>query len=113
MYPKLYSLSKSTKPGAYAGGDALGARASPPWENVPLRNVQKKMESSAQICRQKRMCTFGSDTTKLKRTRQGKKKKRVKSKIKEIKKEDSRLPEIEIIQYSVDSFHVYLPLLLF
>ena len=46
------------------------------------------------------MCTFRSDTTKLKRKRQGKKKKRVKErdKIKEIKKEDSRLSKIEIIQ---------------
>ena len=27
-----------------------------PWKNVPLRNVHKRRESSAQICRQKRMC---------------------------------------------------------
>ena len=37
--------------GAYAGGGggALGARAPPTWEKVPLRNVQKRRESSAQI----------------------------------------------------------------
>ena len=51
------------------GGGALGARAPPlsPGKKVPLRNVQKRRESSAEICRQKRMCTFRSDTTKLKR----------------------------------------------
>ena len=41
----------------------------PPGKKVPLRNVQKRRESSAQICRQKKMCTFRSDTTKLKRKR--------------------------------------------
>ena len=55
-------------------GGALGARAPPTWKNVPVRNVQKRRESSAQICEQKRMCTFRSDTTKLKRKRLGKKK---------------------------------------
>ena len=52
--------------------DALGACAPPPpptWKNVPLRNVQKRRESSVQICRQKRICTFRSDKTKLKRKR--------------------------------------------
>ena len=36
----------------------------PPGKKVPLRNVQKKIESSTQICRHKRMRTFRSDTTK-------------------------------------------------
>ena len=60
-----------------------GARAPPPppGKNVPLRNVQKRRESSAKICRQKRMCTFRLDTRKLKRKRLGKKKKRVKGKV--------------------------------
>ena len=32
----------------------------PPGKKVPLRNVQKRRESSAQMYRQKRMCTFRS-----------------------------------------------------
>ena len=52
----------SSLSGAYAGGGG-GCTG----EKVPLRNVQKRRESSAQICRQKRMCTFRSDTIKLKR----------------------------------------------
>ena len=55
--------------GAYVWGGSLGARAPPPpppGKKVPLRNVQKRKESSAQISQQKRMCTFRSDTTKLK-----------------------------------------------
>ena len=59
----------------------------PPGKKVPLRNVQKRRESSAQICRQKRMCTFRSDTTKLKRKSKGKK-------MKIVKKGDSRLSEL-------------------
>ena len=51
------------------GGGCTGCTCTPPppGKKVPLRNVQKRRESSAQICRQKRMCTFRSDTTKLKR----------------------------------------------
>ena len=52
----------------------------PPGKKVPLTNVQKRRESSAQICRPKRMCAFRSDTTKLKRKRLGKRRKRVKGK---------------------------------
>ena len=50
-------------------GGAVGERALPPptWKKVPLRNVQKRRESSAQMCRQKRMCMFRAGTTKLKR----------------------------------------------
>ena len=64
-------------------GGARGARAPPPpppGNKVPLRNVQKRRESSAQICRQKGMYTFRSDTTNFKTKRVGKKKKRVKEK---------------------------------
>ena len=46
-------------------GGCTGCTCTPPGKNVPLRNVQKRRESSALICRQKRMCTFRSDTTKL------------------------------------------------
>ena len=69
--------SAAGKTGAHAewGGGALGARAPPPpGKKVPLRNVQKRRENCVQICRQKRMCTFHSDTTKLKRKRHGKNK---------------------------------------
>ena len=41
----------------------------PPGKKVPFRNVQKRRESSVRLCRQKRMCTFRSDTTKLQRKR--------------------------------------------
>ena len=55
---------------AYAGGvHWVHVYPPPPGKEVPLRNVQKRRESSAQICRQKRMCTFHSDTAKLKRKR--------------------------------------------
>ena len=55
--------------GAYTGG-CTGCTCTPPpppGKNVPIRNIQKRRGSSPQICRQKRMCTFRSDTTKLKR----------------------------------------------
>ena len=54
------------------------APPSPPpqtWKKAPLRNVQRRRESSAQICRQKRKCAFRSNTTKLKR--KGRKKKKI------------------------------------
>ena len=52
-------------------GGALGARAPspPPGKKVPLRNVQKRRKSFPKIYRQKRMRTFRSDATKLKRKR--------------------------------------------
>ena len=57
-------------------GSALGARAHPTWKNVPLRNVKKRRESSAQICRPtcKRMCTFPLRYDKIKTKKVGKKK---------------------------------------
>ena len=39
-------------------------------QKVPLRNVQKRRESSVQICRQKRMCTFHSETKVLETNKQ-------------------------------------------
>ena len=67
-YFKLLSFA-----GAYAGEGVhwvdVHPPPPPPGKKVPLRNVQKRRESSAQICRQKWMCTFRSDTTKLKRKR--------------------------------------------
>ena len=72
------------------------------WKKSSAQKCQKRRESSAQICRQKRMCTFRSDTTKLKQKKVGKKedisKSRKRAKTKEIKKDDSRLSEIEIIK---------------
>ena len=61
---------KNCLSGAYAGGGVHWVHVHPPpspGKNVPLRNVRKRRESSPQICLQKRMCTFRSDTTKLKR----------------------------------------------
>ena len=80
-WPQIKKMAKNN-PGAYAGGSTGCTCTLPPptWEKVPLRNVQKRRESSTQICRQKRMCTFRSDTTKSKRKRKGKKKKIVKGK---------------------------------
>ena len=59
----------NSSPGACAGGGGVHwvHVQPPPGKKVPLRNVQKRRESSAQICRQKRVYTFRSDTTKLKR----------------------------------------------
>ena len=56
------------------GEGALGARAPPPPPNLGKKfrlemSKRGKPESSAQICRQKRMCTFRSDSTKLQRKR--------------------------------------------
>ena len=54
--------------GAYAGG-CTGCTCTPstlPGKKVPLRNVQKRRESSAQIFQQKRKRLFRSDITKLK-----------------------------------------------
>ena len=81
-------MEKALYTGAYAGGGALGARAPPhppPGKKVPLRNVQKRRESSAQICRQKRMHIL-LRCDKIKTKKVGKNKKIVKKKGLKIKK---------------------------
>ena len=78
-YPHFQFIRRFS--GAYAGGGCTGHTCTPPpGKKVPLRNVQKRRESSAQLCWPKRMCTFRSDTTKLNRKKYGKKKKIVKGK---------------------------------
>ena len=81
----------------------MGARAPPPppGKNVPLRNVQKKRESSAQICRQKKNEHVPLRYDNIETKKVGKKKilyVKERDKIKGIKKDDSRLSEIEIIK---------------
>ena len=58
------------------GGGVLGARAPPPpGKKDPLRNVQKRRESSAQICRQKMNVHVPLRYDKIKRKKVGKKEK--------------------------------------
>ena len=74
-----------------------GCTCTPNLKKVPLRNVQNRKESYAQICRQKRMhVPLRYDKIKTKTVRKKEEKNKRKG-IKEIKKEDSRLSEIEII----------------
>ena len=68
---------ESIMSGAYAGGvGALGARAPPPptWKKSSAQKSPKEERKFRPDKLAKRMCTFRSDTTKLKRKRQGKKK---------------------------------------
>ena len=68
---------------------ALGARTSPPpppWNKVPLRNVQKMIKSSAQICRQKKNVHIPLRYHKIKTTKLGKKEENSKRKGSKLKK---------------------------
>ena len=73
----------------------------PPAKIVPLRNVQKRRERSAQIYRQKKNAhvPLGCDKIKTKKVEQKRKKVlKERDKVKEIKNKDSHLSEIEIVQ---------------
>ena len=62
------------------GGGALGARAPPHLKKSSAQKCPKEERKFRPDKLAKRMCTFRSDTTKLKRKRQGKKKISVKEK---------------------------------
>ena len=53
----LFVVTATASPGAYAGGGVhwVHVHPPPPEKKVPLRNVEKGKESSAQICRRKIM----------------------------------------------------------
>ena len=68
-------------------------------KKVPVRNIQKRKKSTVQICRQKRLMHVPLRYDKIKTKKVWRKEGKCKRKgIKEIKKEDSPLSEIEIIK---------------
>ena len=86
LYMKLKLIGKTfdeflQKTGAYAGGGCTGCTCTPPpGKKVPLRNFQKRKESSAQICQQNKNVHVPLRYDKYKLKKSEKKKKRVKGK---------------------------------
>ena len=86
--------------GGGGGGGALGARASPTWEKSSAQNCPKEERKFRPNMSAKKIVhvPFRYDRIKTKKVGKKKEKSKERYKIKEIKKEGSRLSEIEIIQ---------------